>query len=49
MLQCWTVDRESFLHLFGSFKEAEDENVGVAMLKEVKILETLTDKYSFES
>ncbi len=40
---CWTVDRKSFLSLFGSMKEALNESVGVRMLKNVKLLNALSE------
>ena len=42
--QCWVVDGDSFLHLFGNLKQADVENLGIAMLRQVKLLETLSDK-----
>jgi cGMP-dependent protein kinase len=43
-VQCYTLDRSSFMSLFGSMEEAINESIGVTMLRKVKILETLSDK-----
>jgi CRP-like cAMP-binding protein len=42
---CWVIDRKSFLSLFGSMNAAVTESVGIKMLKNVKLLQGLSDRH----
>eukprot|EP00981_Chlorochromonas_danica_P000013 scaffold17_cov187-Ochromonas_danica.AAC.9 len=42
-VSCYTLDRVSFLSLFGSMEDIVQESVGVSMLKKVSILSSLSD------
>lgn len=44
LVTCWTVDRVNFLNLFGSMSNAVQESIGVKMLRQVKLLEPLSDR-----
>ena len=41
---CWTVDRNNFCALLGSIKEAENESIGVNILKKVTLMNGLSEK-----
>eukprot|EP01038_Epipyxis_sp_PR26KG_P013978 gene13978-18747_t len=43
-VQCYVIDRTNFLTLFGSMNMLVNESIGIKVLKNVKLLETLSEK-----
>jgi cAMP-dependent protein kinase regulator len=44
-LQCYTIDKPTFTSVLGTLQEAETQSTGISILRKVKLLETLPEKY----
>jgi cAMP-dependent protein kinase regulator len=44
-LQCYTIDKPTFTSVLGTLQEAETQSTGITILRKVKLLETLPEKY----
>ena len=44
-LHCFTIDKFTFTSVLGTLKDAETESIGISILRNVKILEGLSEKH----